>query len=143
MKIKPVYTSITYAGIPLLDSSNHLNEMESISLPRAYTTESVDIVDAASPLLDHYGNASGSFELATRRDYGSAQEALEALAAATEHADENQLGLLEIVVAGQSGDPSRLCFNAGLTEFIPSISKAYPDKFSLLLEYRFILSCQA
>lgn len=141
MRTRSSYTTITYAGRTLLAPGMHLDEMENLSLPRHYTTQAINVINADAPVLDAYGNASGSMELSTRTDYPTLQAALSALAEATAHADAHQLGVLGIEVSAAEGStPLTLQYQAGLSDFIPSISRAGADKFALTLSYTFLLA---
>lgn len=140
MRIKSTYTKVSYAGRVLLEPGMHMNEMEKLSLPRHYTVQAIDAIGAAAPALDAYGNASGSLELSTRTDYPGLAEAMAALVEATAHADAHQLGRLDIeVAAGAEESPVALHYNAGLTEFAPSVGKCPGGGFALTLDYNFIL----
>lgn len=140
MRIKSTYTTIAYAGRILLAPGMHLSEMESLSLPRHYTTQAVNVINSAAPVLDAYGNASGSMELSTRMDYPTLSAAISELVEATAHADAHQLGDLSIDIPMAEGrEAQSLHYKAGLLDFAPSISRAGADKFALTLSYSFLL----
>lgn len=100
MRTRSTTTSILYAGSKLLQPGDYF-EGENYGASREYTTSKRDIIGASAPMIETYGNASGTFNFQVLTDFRSEEEAFAAALERVALTDSVQTGTLTLAIGEQ------------------------------------------
>ena len=131
MRFRSEQTVIRYAGAVVLGIGQRFGQDE-FARTQEYTTQAVQVLGAAAPVLDSYGNAQGSTDFSVAIDFATPEEALAEAMRRQGHVDGHQTGVLEL----QVGDAVQV-WNAGILRFESRVT--FPGNgVRLLCSYAFV-----
>ena len=131
MRFRSEQTVIRYAGAVVLGIGQSFGQDE-FAMAQEYTTQAVQVLGAAAPVLDSYGNAQGSTDFSVAIDFATPEEALAEAMRRQGHVNANQTGTLEL----QVGDAVQ-AWSAGVLRF--EFRVTFPGNgVRLLCSYAFV-----